>query len=228
MLKLKIAILLGLIISITAVAIGCSESKVELEAKDKALNSFKAVLKSNPDKIGYHKVLKHWNFKMPSGELFEWSKNVGENKADYAMVLLADPFIKAGLDTNKLKDDNWLFKAAEVEDGKQLPNRLIHPFNIDDKAENSNGWEDALRRVFNKKPSIISFNDNDKVTVLSLGEGFSVELKENTQPQKSVFTFRIKSTALVKAGLDINKLNNSEWTLEGNDTLVRVYKLEYI
>lgn len=226
MLKSKFAILSGLVLTVAALSIGCSKTETEVQPKDKALNSFKTVLNSYPDNIGFHKVLKHWNFKMPTGELFEWTKDVGENKADYAMVMLAEPFIKAGLDTNKLKDDNWLFKAAEIEDGKQLPDRIIHPFNIDDKSENSNGWEDALKRVFNKQPGVISYNDNSKTTSLGLGDGFVVEMKENTEPKNSEFTFKINAKALVTAGLDINKLGNSGWTLQGNDQLVRVYKLE--
>lgn len=227
MLKKRLAVILGLVLTVSAISVGCTKPETALAPKDKALNSFKTVLNSYSDKIGFHKVLKHWNFKMPSGELFEWTKDVGENKADYAMVLLADPFIAAGLDTNKLKDDNWLFKASEVEDGKQLPNRLIHPFNINDKSENSNGWEDALRRVFNKDSSIISFDDAMKTTTLKLGTGFIVELNENANPKNSQFTFKIKSTALVNAGLDIKKLSASGWTLEGTDQLVKVYSLDY-
>lgn len=225
MLKLKVAMISGLVLTSALILGGCTDTTPTLEAKDKALQSFKTVFESHADKIGYHKVLKHWNFKMPSGELFEWTKDVGENKADYAMVLYAEPFIKAGLDPKKLNDAQWLFQPAEVEDGKQLPDRLIHPFNIEDKPENSNGWEDALRRVLNKQPAVVTYIDSSKTTSLALGEGFRVEMKETEDPKKSEFTFTIQSSALVKAGLDISKLGNSGWVSKGTEQLERVYKL---
>lgn len=223
----KLMISVALVLGVSLFSVGCNKSETLNNQSDKALKSLQTTFKAFPDKIGFHKVLKHWNFTLPSKELFEWTKDVGENKADYAMVLMAQPFIKAGLNTSNLKDDNWLFKPAEVEDGKQLPDRLIHPYNISDNVENSNGWEDALRRVFNKQSSIIQYDEQKKMSAIKLGEGFEVQLIENVNPKDSQFVFKINSKALVAAGLNVEKIKEAGWNLEGNEQLTRSYKLEY-
>lgn len=70
---------------------------------DNGLNAFNAIVKAYPDNKGSHKALRHWGFKLLTGEKFEWSKDMSANKADFAMVMLVDPLVKAGLDVTKLE-----------------------------------------------------------------------------------------------------------------------------
>lgn len=62
------------------------------------------------------------------------------NKADFAMVMLADPLVKAGLDVKKLDKNAWLYEPAAKDDkGNDLPNRLIKPYNVSDKNKHQMG-----------------------------------------------------------------------------------------
>jgi len=58
---------------------------------DNALTAFNEIVKAYPENKGFHNALQHWGLKLPTGEKFEWSKDMSANKADYAMVMLADP-----------------------------------------------------------------------------------------------------------------------------------------
>lgn len=49
--------------------------------------------------------------------------------------MLADPFVKSGLDVTKLDKNEWLYEPAAKVDGVDLPNRLIKTYNVSDKKE---------------------------------------------------------------------------------------------
>ena len=76
---------------------GCSKAVTGNVEADNGLKAFNTIVKTYPANKGFHKALQHWGFKLPSGEKFEWTKDTSANKADFAMVMLADPLVKAGL-----------------------------------------------------------------------------------------------------------------------------------
>lgn len=215
---------------------GCSRTVTGNKDTDNGLNAFNAIVKAYPANKGFHQALQHWGFKLPTGEKFEWTKDTSANKADFAMVMLADPLVKAGLDINKLDKNEWLFEpAAKDENGQDLPNRLIKIYNVSDKKVNSNGSEDAMRRILKQDPALINYNKDEKHYMLSLGEGYSVHFAETLGSSDEDMEFVLKAEPLIKAGLDVNKLEGSGFKLEvaGKDNmdskydqLVKAFKLK--
>jgi hypothetical protein len=191
---------------------GCARKVTGNKEADNALKAINEIVKAYPDKKGFHEALKHWGFELPTGEKFEWSKDMSANKADFAMVMLADPLIKAGLDVTKLDKNEWLYEPAGKDDmGKEMPNRLIKPFNVSDKKENSNGSEDSMRRLLKANPEMVKYHKDQKHFGLKLGDGNEVQWTEQLGLNDADMIFVLKAEPLVKAGLDIKKLDGSGW-----------------
>lgn len=215
--------------------IGCNRGSSNKDVEG-AINTFNTIVKTYPKNKGFHKALSHWGFKLPTGEKFEWTKDTSANKADFAMVILADPLIKAGLDVNKLDKSQWLFKPAAREEGVDLPNLLVKPYNVSDKSENSNGSEDAFRRLLKQEPDLVIYHKEQQHYRLILGDGNEVEWTEKLRLNDADMTFVIKLEPLVKAGLDIKKLEGTGWIFkaagkdntgmgENPDQIIKVFKL---
>ncbi|MBB6624144.1 hypothetical protein H7E67_11955 [Clostridium gasigenes] len=216
--------------------VGCSRTVTGNEDTDNALNAFNEIVKTYSENKGFHSALQHWGFKLPGGEKFEWSKDMSANKADFAMVMLADPLIEAGLDVNKLDPNEWLYKPAEKEDGQDLPNRLIRPYNVSDKKETSKGSEDSMRRLLKVDPSIIKYHEDQQHYRLTLGEDNEVQWTENLDLNDEDMIFVLKAEPLVEAGLDVSKLEGSGWIFreaskdnmgmgENPDQIVKIYDI---
>ena len=231
----KIMVLLTSAI-LTVSFVGCSsKSQTGSKDSDDALKAFNAIVKANPKSKGYHSALQHWGFKLPANDKFEWTKDTSANKIDFAMIIEADPLIKAGLDVTKLDPNKWVYKPAEIEGGVQLSNRIIFPYNVSDKKETSNGSEDAFRRILEQDPKLIKYMADEKHYALMLGEGNSVHFTENLGASDEDMEFVFKAEPLIKAGLDVTKLQGTGFKLEvagkdnmdsKDDQLVKNYKLK--
>lgn len=93
--------------------------------------TFRQILASYRDKIGYHEKLDHYGFALGDGNMVEWAKDLTTNDKDLVFVLNPEPLIKAGLDPNKV--EGWVFAKVEVKDanGKaELVDKLLKPFNL--------------------------------------------------------------------------------------------------
>ncbi|UZQ48903.1 hypothetical protein [Clostridium kluyveri] len=217
---------------------GCSRKVTGSKEADNALNAINEIVKAYPDKKGFHESLKHWGFELPTGEKFEWSKDMSANKADFAMVMLADPLVKAGLDVNKLDKNEWLYEPAGKDDmGKELPNRLIKPYNVSDKKETSSGSEDSMRRLLKANSEMIKYHEDQKHFGLKLGDGNEVQWTEKLGLNDADMIFVLKAEPLVKAGLDVNKLEGSGWVFKeassddmgmgaNPDQIVKIYDIK--
>ena len=205
--------------------VGCKREVTGSKDGDNALKAFNAIVKTYPKNKGFHKTLQHWGFKLPSGEKFEWTKDTSENKADFAMVMLADPLIKAGLDVTKLDKSEWLYEPAAKEEGVDLPNRLIKIYNVSDKKEVSTGSEDAFRRILKQDGMLIKYIEDEKHYMLMLGDGYSFHFAEVLGSSDEDMEFALKAEPLIKAGLDVNKLEGSGFKLEvaGKDNMESKY-----
>lgn len=215
---------------------GCKRTVTGNDTADNGLIAFNDLVNAFPENKGFHSELQHWGFKMPSGEKFEWSKDMSANKADFAMVLLADPLVKAGLDIDKLDKTEWLYEPAGKDDtGVDLPNRLIKPYNVSDKKEASNGSEDSMRRLLKSDTNIIQYHKELKHYRLMLGDN-EVQWTEKLDINNADMIFVLKAEPLVKAGLDINKLNGSGWLFkeaskdnmgmgENPDQIIKIFDL---
>lgn len=230
--KLCVLILSSVIaLSFTA----CGRTGTGSKEADGALTAFNTIVKTYPQNKGFHNALQHWGFKLPGDNKFEWTKDTSANKIDYAMVMQADPLIKAGLDVSKLDNKDLIYKPAEVEDGMQQPNRILHTFNVSDKKETSSSSEDAFRRLLKDDTSMIKYNKDEKHYMLMLGESYEVHWTENLGSSDEDMEFVIPAAPLLKAGLDVKKLDGTGWKLEQagkdnmdakEDQLVRAFKLK--
>lgn len=228
-----------LIFAALAISIaGCSRTATGSKEADNALKAFNEIVRTYPESKGFHSALQHFGFKLPTGEKFEWSKDMSANKADLAMVVLADPLVKAGLDVNKLDKNEWIYEPAAKDDtGAELPNRLIKPYNISDKKQASNGSEDSMRRILKADTSIIKYHEKQQHYGLKLGEGNEVQWTEKLGLNDADMIFVLKAEPLVKAGLDVNKLDGSGWVFKpasaddmgagaNPDQIVKIYDIK--
>jgi hypothetical protein len=231
----KIMILITSVI-LTASLVGCSgRNEIGSKEADGAVKAFNAIVKENPKSKGFHAALQHWGLKLPSNDKFEWTNDTSANKIDFAMIMDADPLIKAGLDVTKLDPNKWVYKPAEIEAGVQLGNRLIFPYNLSDLKETSNGSEDAFRRLLKQDPTMVKYIADEKHYMLMLGEGNSVHFTETLGASDEDMEFALKAEPLIKAGLDVTKLEGTGFKLEvagkdnmesNDDLLVKGYKLK--
>lgn len=205
-------------------------SQTKAAAKD-----FDKLLKAFPKQVGFHAALSHWGFTLPSGEKFEWTKDLSANKLDLAIVLMSDQFTKAGLDLSKLDKNQWIVKPAAVEAGKQLPNRLIIAANINDKKKKTMGYSDAFKNVLAQNAKLLQYNSAEGHYILQVGNGNEVHWTNKLGSAMADFELVVKAEPLVKAGLNITKLKESGWNFEAAgtgdsgknaDQLVKEFKLK--
>ncbi len=229
---LRILPLIALVIAMA----GCNRTITGDVQADKALEAFNDTVKQNPDRKGFHEALQHWGFVLTAGDKFEWSKDTSANEIDFAMVMTAEPFLNSGLDISKLDGSGYVFSRAKQENGKPVPDLLIHPFNVSDKKETSQGSEDAMRRLLKQEPSLVGYLGEQQCYRLMLGGGFEVQWAEKPGLDSADMTFIIEADPLTAAGVDISKMKESGWVFEeaddGSDTgkipnrFVKMYKLD--
>jgi copper chaperone CopZ len=93
--------------------------------------TFRQILATYRDRIGYHEKLDHFGFALGDGNMVEWAKDLATNDKDLVFVLNPEPLMQAGLDPNKV--EGWVYAKVEVKDanGKaQLVDKLLKPFNL--------------------------------------------------------------------------------------------------
>lgn len=96
------------------------------------LDSFKQLVETHRDSIGYHEALDHYGVAFGNGNMFEWAKDLKTNDKDIVFVLNPQPLIDAGVDPATVKE--WVFAQVEVKDdqGKEkLVDKFLKPYNLD-------------------------------------------------------------------------------------------------
>lgn len=125
----KIVILLTSVI-FTLSLVGCSRSETGNKDSDGALKAFNAIVKSNPKNKGFHNALEHWGFKLGTDDKFEWTKDTSANKIDFAMIMAADPLIKAGLDVKKLEGTGFKLEVAGKDNMDSKDDQLVKSYKL--------------------------------------------------------------------------------------------------
>lgn len=95
------------------------------------LDSFKKLVETHRDNIGYHAALDHYGVALGNGNMFEWAKDMNTNDKDIVFVLNPQPFIDAGVDPGKV--EGWVFAKVIVMDnkGKAIEvDKLLKPFDL--------------------------------------------------------------------------------------------------
>jgi hypothetical protein len=196
---------------------GCNRAITGSQESDGALAAFNAIVKANQDRKGYHDALKHWGLSLPGGGKFEWTKDTSANDIDFALVIPAEPFIRAGLDLSRLEGTGYVFQAAKLEAGESLPDLLLHPYNVSDKKENSQGSEDALRRILKQKNTIVQYQGELRRYRLLLydqgGAPFEAQWAEAPGAGDADIVFVIPAGPLIAAGLDPGRLDRG-WVFQ--------------
>jgi hypothetical protein len=200
---------------------GCNRAITGSEESDSALAAFNAIVKANLNRKGYHDAMKHWGLSLPGGGKFEWTKDTSANAVDFAMVIPAEPFIRAGLDVNRLDGTGYVFQRAKIEAGDSLPDLLLHPYNVSDKKENAQGSEDALRRILKQRNNMVHYQGDIRRYRLFLydegGAPFEAQWTDKPGAEDGDIVFVIPADPLIAAGLDPGRLD-SGWVFRPADT----------
>ncbi|MEA4849234.1 MAG: hypothetical protein VB106_18525 [Clostridiaceae bacterium] len=105
--------------------------KFTYNGEAKPLDSFKKIVETHRDNIGYHAALDHYGVELGSGNMFEWAKDMDTNDKDIVFVLDPQPFIAAGADPDQV--EGWTFAKVPVmdEQGKEVEvDKLLKPFDL--------------------------------------------------------------------------------------------------
>jgi hypothetical protein len=95
------------------------------------LASYEQIVKLKRKTIGYHMAMDHYGVNLGDGNLFEWAKDMAANDKDMVFVLNPEPFLKAGVDPNRI--DGWTFAKVTVDDENGKPiqvDKILKPFDI--------------------------------------------------------------------------------------------------
>lgn len=96
------------------------------------IESFKQIVKTHRDRIGYHEVLDHYGVGFGEGNMFEWAKDMTTNDKDMVFVLNPKAFIEAGVDPTQVKD--WIFTKVEIvndQGEKEEVDKFLKPYSLD-------------------------------------------------------------------------------------------------
>jgi hypothetical protein len=190
----------------------CNREITGGEESDRALAAFNAIVKANQSRKGYHDAMKHWGLSLPGGGKFEWTKDTSANDIDFAMVIPAEPFIRAGLDVSRLEGTGYAFQAAMIEAGESLPDLLLHPYNVSDKKHNAQGSEDAFRRILKQRNSMAQYQEEPgRYRLFLYDEGelpFEIQWAAAPGAGDADIVFVIPADPLLAAGLDPGRLDN--------------------
>jgi hypothetical protein len=113
------------------VATELGSPKAAAKADATAIDSFKQLVDTKREAIGYHAKLDHYGVALGNGNMFEWAKDMSTNDKDIVFVLNPKPFIDAGVDTAKLTD--WVFAQVPVvdENNKEiLVDKYLKPYEL--------------------------------------------------------------------------------------------------
>lgn len=124
--------------------------------------------------------------------------------------MLADPFIKAGLDVNKLDKNEWTYKpSAESSDMGSTPNLLIRMFNIDHVKAGPSGNDNALaalERILKRKPRLVGYHEELQHYQVKPAKNYKFEWTKKLGVNPADMAFVLPAEPLVRAGLDVNKI----------------------
>lgn len=188
----------------------------------KGTAAMNTIVETYPKQKGFHEELQHWGFEVQPGEKFEWSKDMSANKADFAMVMLAEPLIRAGLDVEKLDSNVWLYEKAGTDSmGMVKPDLLILPYNVNDTKLSTETSQDSLKVLLEAADKNLMYHSDMKHFVLNLGKTNEVIWTEQLGLNETDMAFVLEAEPLVAAGLDITKLEGTGWSFKKADTAAK-------
>jgi hypothetical protein len=113
------------------VATELGSPKAAAKADATAIDSFKQLVDTKREAIGYHAKLDHYGVALGNGNMFEWAKDLSTNDKDMVFVLNPQPLIDAGVDPAKVTD--WVFTKVPVvdENNKEIQvDKFLKPYSL--------------------------------------------------------------------------------------------------
>lgn len=107
------------------------QDKFSYSGEAKPLDSFKEIIRTHRNVIGYHEKLDHYGITLGNGNAFEWAKDMNKNDKDIVFILNPQPFLEAGVKPEQIQ--GWAFAKVEVKDkdGKpELVDKILKPFDL--------------------------------------------------------------------------------------------------
>ena len=105
--------------------------KLAYKGEATPLASYEHIVKLKRQTVGYHGQFDHYGINLGDGNMFEWAKNLNTNDKDIVFVLDPAPFIRAGVDPNRI--EGWVFAKVTVDDENGKPvevDKILKPFNL--------------------------------------------------------------------------------------------------
>lgn len=210
------ALALSSVVLLTLAA--CGQKTEEGTTVEKGTAALNTIVGAYPEKMGFHDEMQHWGFEVQSGEKFEWSKDMSANVADFAMVMMAEPLMQAGLDVEKLDPEMWLYQEAGKDSmGMEQPSLLILPYNVGDEMMPTEKAEDSMKTLLENAEDNLMYHGDMKHYVLNLGATNEVIWTEELGLNDTDMAFVLEAEPLVAAGLDLDKLEGTGWSFKKAD-----------
>lgn len=104
--------------------------KITYENEATPFESYKKLVELKRTSVKYHAALDHYGIDLGDGNIFEWAKDMTTNDKDIVFVVNPEPFIKAGVDPEKV--DGWVYaKVPTMKDGKKVEvYKFLKPFSV--------------------------------------------------------------------------------------------------
>jgi hypothetical protein len=116
---------------ILALSFDIGKDSFTYKGSPSALDTFKEIVRTHRQIIGYHVALDHYGIALGDGNMFEWAKDMVKNDKDMVFVLNPEPLKAAGVDPAKIA--GWVFTKIPVKDaqGKTVDvDKIVKPYNL--------------------------------------------------------------------------------------------------
>lgn len=215
---------IGLIVIMAFALSGCSLNKSGDSAIQDAASNFSQTVNNNKEDLTYHNELSHFGLQLKGGDKLEWAEDPSVSEADFSITINAEEFIEAGLDVSKLESSYFSYS----KDNTTNVEYLIYKYNINNEKATYSNSDEAFKKLIGLIPDQINSIKNDGY-VLNMDKGFQLHWNSDDRVNKDL-AFIIVADDLVKAGLDVNKLEI--WKIlknkDPNDSQLKLLKVFYL
>lgn len=196
--------LLFLLLLVTVLALtGCQATDVIAKV---SVTSFEALVKAVPDKVSNDSTKGGWAITgLDAKERIILSRDFSSSFPDIALEFDAEPFLKAGLDVEKLPKDQYLYDASTE--------KIIMPFEYGgDKfsPDTEKSVLDTFKQIVKTHREIIGYHEEGDHYKITLMNGNSFAWAKDIKTNKMDMLFILNPKPFVDAGVDTSKIK--EWT----------------
>jgi hypothetical protein len=225
--KIKVlAILLTVVVSGTVLS-GCKAADVVGKA---AVTSYEQLLNKVSDKVIFEEANNRWVLTTPTGEIFGTSVDFSTDKPDAVVEFDAEPFLKAGLNVEKLPSGQYIYDSST--------GRITMPYEFGQTKFNYSGSPTALetfKNIVDNHRNIIGYHAELDHYGIDLGNGNMFEWAKDIAKNDKDIVFVLNPQPFIDAGVDTSKVEgwvfakvnvkNMEGKMEAVDKLLKPFNL---